>query len=59
MLPGKATMPRPAELRESSRLYREEAKTEVDPYLRRSLARHAFALTQLAEKIEREKVGAP
>ena len=48
-------MPRPAELRENSRLYREEAKKEVDPYLRRSLLSHALALAQLAEKVEREE----
>ena len=47
-------MPRPAALRELSRRYKQEAKSEIDPHLRQSLASHAFALAQLAEKIEGE-----
>lgn len=51
-------MPKPKELREQARLYREESQTEADPILSQLLARHAFALAQLAERREREaKVG--
>jgi hypothetical protein len=49
------TMPKPAELREISRLAREDAADESCPQLRQRLAQHAFALAQLAEKIEREE----
>lgn len=42
-----------AELREQSRQYREAAKTETNLYLRRTLASHALALAELAEKVER------
>ena len=48
-------MATPAELREQSRLFREMAKTETEPQLRRHLAANAMALAQLAEKIERDK----
>jgi hypothetical protein len=47
-------MPKPKELREQASLYREESKTEADPYLSQALVSHALALTQLAEKIERQ-----
>ena len=46
-------MPIPAELREQSRLYRQAAETETTLEIKRRLARHALALVELAEKIER------
>ena len=49
------TMPKLAELREISRLAREDAADESCPQLRQRLAQHAFALAQLAEKTEREE----
>jgi len=48
-------MPTIAELREAARLSMLAGEEESDPHLKRRLARHAFALAQLAEKIEREK----
>lgn len=48
-------MPTASELREGSRLTRQAADEECVPHLKRLLARHAFALAQLAEKIEREE----
>ena len=50
-------MPRPGELRDEARLYRQAAREESSPEIRRKLAAHALALAQLAEKIEREEVG--
>jgi len=47
-------MPTPADLRAESRLYQNAARKEPEPYLKRLLANHAFALAQLAEKLERE-----
>ena len=49
------TMPKLAELREISRLAREDAADESCPQLRQRLAQHALALAQLAEKTEREE----
>ena len=46
----------PSDLREMSRLFRRMASEENTPVLKRFLARHALALVQLAEKIERAKV---
>jgi hypothetical protein len=46
-------MPTPAELREASRQARLAVAKEPDPHLKRRLANHAFALAQLAEKMER------
>lgn len=46
-------MPTPVELREESRVCREAARAEFDPYFKRLLASHALAVAQLAEKIER------
>jgi type VI protein secretion system component VasA len=48
-------MATPAALREQSRLYMEAARKELAPHLKRLLESHAFALAQLAEKIEREQ----
>lgn len=48
-------MPRVAEMREESRLYRRAAKQEATWHLSRRLASHALALAQLAERIEREE----
>src|SRR5690348_10936038 len=45
----------PAELREQSRLSREAALQETTLEIKRRLASQAFALAQLAEKIEREE----
>jgi hypothetical protein len=44
-------------LREEARQYRQAAKKETSPEIRRRLANHALALAQLAEKIEREEAG--
>ncbi len=44
----------PAQLREASRAAVRAGKSEPAPALQRLMARHAFALAQLAEKIERE-----
>jgi hypothetical protein len=49
-------MPTPAELREASRQAREAATKETAPHLKQTLASHAFALAQLAEKLEREEL---
>jgi hypothetical protein len=43
-----------AMLREESRLYRQAAAEEPTPEIRYRLVNHAFALVQLAERIERE-----
>lgn len=43
------------ELREEARLYREAAVDEPTPALKLYLARHALALAQLAEQIERSR----
>jgi len=48
-------MPRTADLREQSRLYRQASRKEADPNLKVRLAGHALALAMLAEKIEREE----
>jgi len=45
----------PTVLREQSRSYRQAASKESERHLKRYLARHALALAQLAEKIERKK----
>ena len=50
-------MSRPTELREKSRLYREESTKEANVEQKQSLASYALALAQLAEKIEREEAG--
>ena len=50
-------MPTPGELRDEARLYRQAARKESSPEIRRKLANHALALAQLAEKIEREEAG--
>jgi hypothetical protein len=47
-------MPTPVELREQSRRYRQAACAEPELHLKRSLANHAFALAQLAERLERD-----
>lgn len=47
----------PDELREESRRYRMAALGETDPHLRRTLANHALAMAQLAEKTERAAGG--
>ena len=52
-----SAMPTPAELRERSGLAQQAAEREAAPHLKRLLASHAFALAQLAEKIEREEAG--
>jgi hypothetical protein len=48
-------MPTPATLRENARLYRRSAASETAAPLKLRLARHALALLQLAERIEREE----
>jgi hypothetical protein len=50
------TMPTPATLREQSRLCREAALQEIIPEIKQRLASHAFALAQLAEKIEHDEI---
>ena len=50
-------MPRSRELRAEARRYREAAKKETSPEIRRRLASHALALAQLAEKLERDEAG--
>jgi hypothetical protein len=45
----------PAELRGECRATIRAAKREPDPHLKRLMARHALALAQLAEKIERDQ----
>jgi len=40
-------------LRNQSRAYLERSKQEADPKLKQLLARHAMALAQLAERLER------
>ncbi|MDE1903474.1 MAG: hypothetical protein KGI46_06430 [Alphaproteobacteria bacterium] len=40
-------------LRDQSRVYLERAMRETDPRFKQLLARHALALAQLAEQIER------
>jgi hypothetical protein len=51
-------MPTTTELREGARFAKRAAEKESDPYLKQRLAQHAFALAQLAEKIERERPAA-
>ena len=46
------------ELREESRIYREAAADESTPALKLYLARHALALAQLAERLERARAAA-
>ena len=48
-------MPSAAGLRETSRSFEWVAEQECDPHLKHRLADRALALTQLAEKIEREE----
>ena len=45
----------PAQLRKDCRSTIRAAKREPDPHLKRLMARHALALAQLAEKIERDQ----
>ena len=52
--PPKAPQPRPAQLREESRLLREAARKEQNIEIKRRLASRALELALLAEKIERE-----
>ena len=47
-------MQSPAEIREKARSFLVEVNREPAPQLRRLLASHAFALAQLAEKIQRD-----
>ena len=47
-----STMPRAAELREQSREYRQMAREESAPVIKRYLVSHAVALADLAERIE-------
>ena len=47
----------PAELREKPRPYSQVARKQAELHRKRQLANHAFALAQVAEKVERE--GAP
>jgi hypothetical protein len=49
-------MPTPAQLREASRQARRTTAPEYNPNVTRRLASHAFALAQLAEVIERNRV---
>jgi hypothetical protein len=51
-------MPMPADLREQSRLSRQAGMKEETPEIKLRLASHAFALAQLAEKIERQAASA-
>jgi|HubBroStandDraft_6_1064221.scaffolds.fasta_scaffold2472616_2 hypothetical protein len=46
-------MPTSTELRKASQLYREAMSKETSLHLKKFLASHAHALTQLAEKMER------
>jgi hypothetical protein len=55
MVKGGVLVPTPAEWREESRLYRQIAKTEATPHLKQRVFRHALALAELAERIEREE----
>ena len=48
------SMRTPAQLREASRTYNCAARDEAEPHLKLGLARHALALAQLAERIERD-----
>jgi len=48
-------MQTPTELREQAHNYRELAEQESELALKQCLASHALALSQLAEKIERDK----
>ena len=50
-------MSRTAELREISRFYLDRSSRETSTHLKRALASHAYALAQLAEKIERDEGG--
>jgi hypothetical protein len=49
-------MQTPATLRAESRLYERAAAKESEPHLKRCLVAHAFALAQIATKIESENV---
>lgn len=51
-------MASPAELPSEARLFGWVARQKPDPHLKRRLASHAFALAQLAERIERDKTRA-
>jgi hypothetical protein len=44
----------PSELRDDARFTRATAARETDPILKRAFALRALALSQLAEKLERE-----
>jgi hypothetical protein len=46
----------PAQLRHQSFLCRQAVEKEATPEIKRMLASHAFALAQLAEKIERNEL---
>jgi hypothetical protein len=48
----------PAELREQSCFYRRLAERECNLAIKRLLARHALAVAQLAERIERDQAAA-
>jgi hypothetical protein len=48
-------MPTPGELREDARRYKRAARDEATPEIKIRLVSHAFALAQLAEKIERKE----
>jgi len=48
-----STMPISAALREQSCEYRQMAREETAPVIKRYLVSHAVALTELAERIER------
>jgi hypothetical protein len=50
---GENLMPTSTELRKASQLYREAMSKETSLHLKKFLASHAHALTQLAEKMER------
>jgi hypothetical protein len=45
----------PAELRAESRFYKRAATKESEPHLKRCLVAHAFALAQVAKRIERKE----
>jgi hypothetical protein len=48
-------MQTPRKLRAESRFYKRAAAKEPEPHLKRCLAAHAFALAQIATKIERKQ----
>jgi hypothetical protein len=48
-------LPTRAELRDQSRRFRAAASKSTDPAIKRSLARYALMLAQVAEVIERDR----